>query len=399
LNIKPEIEMKKVVLILLLVPALVFAQKPIKPNLNKALNAWKAGKLQEAKEMIDVCVTDPKLSLNGDTYYYKGLIYASLDTTSNEAFKSLATEPLTTAIEALAKAEQMAGKKEYFVTDGMGLPVLRTQQIAFLNGHYLNQGVKFYQEDDHENAMKYFEKSEQLVPGDTTSYFFASVVAQNLEDYDKAITNINTYLKNGGTSSDAYSWLINIYSTHKEDKNKALEVAREAKNKFPAKTDFARTEIGLLIDLDKIDEAKAGLEKAVKEEPGNKILHFFLGYTHLKQENVVEARKCFEESVKIDPTYFDAQLYLSKVVSEDAKKIKRQMNALGISAADKKKKFELDAVYTTKLREALPYWEKCEKLNPSDQEVLDELYSIYSDLDMQPQVKRIEKRFKELGIE
>jgi hypothetical protein len=75
------------------------------------------------------------------------------------------------------------------------------------------------------------------------------------------------------------------------------------------------------------------------------------------------------------------------------------MNALGISAADKKKKFELDAVYTTKLREALPNWEKCEKLITSDQEVLDELYSIYSDLDMQPQVKRIEKRFKELGIE
>jgi hypothetical protein len=72
---------------------------------------------------------------------------------------------------------------------------------------------------------------------------------------------------------------------------------------------------------------------------------------------------------------------------------------LGISAADKKKKFELDAVYITKLKESLPYWEKAEKLNPSDQEVLDELYAIYSDLDMQPQMKRIEKRFKELGIE
>lgn len=47
---------------------------------------------------------------------------------------------------------------------------------------------------------------------------------------------------------------------------------------------------------------------------------------------------------------------------------------------------------------ALPYWEKAEKINPSDQDVLDVLYSIYTDLDMQDQVKRIEKRYKELGM-
>jgi hypothetical protein len=75
------------------------------------------------------------------------------------------------------------------------------------------------------------------------------------------------------------------------------------------------------------------------------------------------------------------------------------MNALGISAADKKRKFELDGIYIQKLKVALPYWEKAEKLNPSDQEVLDELYAIYIDMDNQPQVKRIEKRYKELGIE
>jgi hypothetical protein len=31
--------------------------------------------------------------------------------------------------------------------------------------------------------------------------------------------------------------------------------------------------------------------------------------------------------------------------------------------------------------------------------VLDTLYSIYTDLDMQDQIKRLDKRYKELGIE
>jgi hypothetical protein len=75
------------------------------------------------------------------------------------------------------------------------------------------------------------------------------------------------------------------------------------------------------------------------------------------------------------------------------------MSNLGITAADKKKRFELDAKLVESLKVALPYWERCEKINPDDQEVLDTLYSIYVDLDIQDQVKRIEKRYKELGMD
>ena len=75
------------------------------------------------------------------------------------------------------------------------------------------------------------------------------------------------------------------------------------------------------------------------------------------------------------------------------------MSTLGITPADKKKMIELDGFYVDKLKISLPEWEKAEKLNPSDQEVLDELYSIYSDLGMEPSVRRIEGRYKALGIQ
>ena len=75
------------------------------------------------------------------------------------------------------------------------------------------------------------------------------------------------------------------------------------------------------------------------------------------------------------------------------------MANLGISAADRKKKLDLDKVLVEKLKAALPYWEKAEKMKPDDQEVLDTLSSIYIDLDMQEQVKRIEARYKELGLD
>jgi hypothetical protein len=59
----------------------------------------------------------------------------------------------------------------------------------------------------------------------------------------------------------------------------------------------------------------------------------------------------------------------------------------------------LDAVLVEKLKIALPYWEKAEQLNPSDQEVLDTLQTIHRDWDMQQQLSRINARYKELGIE
>ena len=394
--------MKKVViLVLIALPLAVYAQKPIKPNLNKALNSWKDGELKQAKEMIDVCSTDPKLSLDAKTWYYRGLIYASLDTTKNESFKSLESNSFKTSMEAFAKADDLNknAKGELFYQDQMGLPVLRTQSMNYLASYYLNLGATAYQDDDYENALQNFDKSIVIVPEDTTAYFYAGFVSQANEEYDRALTNLEKYIALGGMSADAYSVMISIYGGPKEDKNKALELTREAKNKFPNEKNFALMEIGYLIDMDKTAEAKGGLEKAVKDDPTNKTLQFYLGYVNSKLNNFDEAKKNFEEALKIDPTYFDAQYYLAQLYLIEADKIKQEMNNLGISAADKKKKIELDGELVKRYKEAAPYWEKAEKLNPSDTDVLDKLSIIYYYLGEDTKAARVEKRLKELGIE
>jgi tetratricopeptide (TPR) repeat protein len=392
--------MKRVFLILFLIPALVFGQKAVKPNLNKALASWKEGKLDEAKEIIDACATYEKTMNNGETWYYRGLIYASLDTTSNEAYKNLAPDAFNTALESFAKADQMAkAGKEYFVNDANGFPILKSQQIPVWANTYLNQGATLYQEDDLEGALANFEKVQKINPNDTTAFFYAGFVANNLEKYDLAIDNFRKYIEKGGTSSDAYAMMINIYNGPKEDKAKGLEVVREARQKFPNHPDFGKIEIGILIDQGKIDEAKAGLEDAIKKEPDNKVLHFYLGYANSSLNNTEAAIKNYQDALQIDPKYFEAQLFLAKEMYKPAAVIKKEMSNLGISEADKKKRFELDKVLVDKLKTALPYWEQAERINPSDQEVLDQLYAIYIDLGMDAQVKRVEGRYKELGID
>jgi tetratricopeptide (TPR) repeat protein len=392
--------MKRITLLLLMLATVsVYAQKAVKPNLTKALNSWKEGKLDEAKTNIDLATTYEKTMNDAKTWYYRGLIYASIDTTSNETYKALSPDAFTIALESFKKGDELSPGKEHFIQDVNGLPILKSQQIAYWEGVYLNEGARLYQEEDLEGALKSFEKAQAIQPGDTTGYFYGGFAANSLESYDKAIASFQKYIDLGGKSIDAYLSIININSNPKENKEEALKVARIAKTKFPTNADLPKVEIGLLIDLKRIAEAKSGLEEAIKKEPNNKILHFYLGYANSSLNKFEDAKKNYDEALKIDPQYFEAQLYLAKLMYNDAAQLKKAMSNLGISAEDKKKRFDLDRQLVEKLKVAQPYWERAEKLNPDEQEVLDTLFSIYTDLDLQDQIKRIEKRYKELGMD
>jgi tetratricopeptide (TPR) repeat protein len=387
-------------LVLMLAAFSVHAQKQAKPNLNKVLKLWQDGKLDEAKEMIDAATTYEKTKDDGKTWYYRGLIYASLDTTSNENYKSLEADPLTIALESFAKADSMAGKIEYSVTPvGQVLPVTKPQQIADLANFYIKKGAKYYEEDKLEEALVAFEKTQIIYPSDTTAYFYAGFIANNLEQWDKTIKNFEEFYERGGKSPDGYAIMYNIYGGPKEDKDKALALVRQAKERFPENPDFPKYEIGLLIDLNRVDEAKVGLEKAVQNEPDNKIYHFYLGYVNSRLEHWDEAKKNFENALKIDPNYFDAQYYLAQVYLIDANKIRDQMKNLGLSAVDKKKQQELDKVLVEKYKMALPHWEKAERLKNDDVDVLDRLRTIYYYLGDDKNENRIIAKQKQLGLE
>jgi tetratricopeptide (TPR) repeat protein len=394
--------MKRLVFLMLMVMAVaVSAQKKQKPNINKALKSLQEGQLAEAKEMIDAATTYEKTMGDGKTWYYRGLIYAAIDTTSSAAVKSLAEDPFKTAMESFAKADQMAkAGSEYFTTDANSVvPVTKTQQINQLANYYLNRGAALYQSDSLEDALVNFKKTQQVLPDDTIAYFYAGFVANAMEAYDTALENFKTYIEKGGKSSDAYSLMINTYSGPKNDKQKALEIAREAKEKFPDNSEFAKVEIGLLIELNKIEDAKKGLETAVAREPGNKTYQFYLGYVNSKLEKWEEAKKDFEAALKIDPSYFDAQYYLAQIYLIDAGKIQEQLKNLGISAADKKKAADLDKTLVEKYKIALPHWEKAEKLNPNDLDVLDRLRTIYYYLGDDANEKRVAAKLKTLNAD
>jgi tetratricopeptide (TPR) repeat protein len=149
----------------------------------------------------DKTMNDPQ------AWYYRGLVYGSLDTTQNEAFKALAPDAFTVAMESFKKADELNGKgKELFIPDASGMPILKSQQFAYWANTYINKGATLYQEEDLENSLKAFEKAQQIQPDDTLAYFYSGFVANGLR-HDKVIASFQKYIDLGGQSSDAYQAL------------------------------------------------------------------------------------------------------------------------------------------------------------------------------------------------
>lgn len=391
--------MKKIAIALLLVvPGVMFAQKEVKPNINKAISSLRAGKYDEAKSMIDLATTYEKTMNDSKTWFYRGIIYGALDTTST--YKSTENLALISA-ESFKKASDLSGGKtsSLLLTDPSSPLGTLSYDMArdAISNRYLVNGDKLFNSEDYKGALVQFEKGITF-KADSTLYQYAGFAAYNADERDKAVQYLMAYANAGGRNSQAITMPALIaYEDQKFDKS--LEASRAALKLIPGQKDMKAVELNSLIQLQKYDEAAALLENNLKANPNDAQGHYLLGVLNSELKKFDVAKGNFENALKIDPKHFDSSLALARLHYMDAKVIKDEMNALGISAADKKKKFELDSKYLAKLKEILPYWERTEKINPNDQNVLDGLYTIYGDLDMQDQLSRIEKRYKDLGLE
>ena len=404
--------MKRLLIVVLVMASVVaVAQKQPKPNINKALTALREGKVSEAKQIIDAATTYEKTMNDGKTWYYRGLIYAAIDSTSNESIHSLDPNALNVAIESFKKAEEL-GKKgtEYFTTDpGAVVPTMKGTQMEILANFYLDKAIKKYQDDqDFDASLSLLDKSKLVFEtqldkyaNDTLAYYVAGLVAQQAEKDDMAIENMNKYIEKGGKSKDAYLVMYQVYQK-KEDKEKALEVIRRAKTDLPDNPDFPKVEIGLLIDMGKEAEAKAGLEEALKKEPDNKVLHFYLGYINAKSGDNATARKNYEDAVRIDPQYYDAQFHLANTYLVDVDKVSKELQNTGNTPKDSKRRSELVQQRVKQSEIALPFLERVEKMSHPDKdseiEVLQKLSLLYYYVADDKNVARVDKKLKALGV-
>ncbi|MBX2916706.1 MAG: tetratricopeptide repeat protein [Cyclobacteriaceae bacterium] len=404
--------MKKIVVLMFgVLPFLAFGQKEIKPNVGNAEKALKAGKLDEAKAIIDVTTASQEFMVDkkgnpsknaAKAWYLKGVIYAAIDTTKVTKFKTLAPEGFTIAKEAFEKAKQLDNDKTpNFLTDALGLPLMNSQVSGALAQSYFDQAIRAYSDEkDYKKAFSFTEKTLYFIPEDTSILMNAGVFfGPAAEEYDKSVEYIKKYHAKGGKSADSYIILVDIFYNKRKNSEEAIKILQQAKKANPANKDFAQTELSIYLNEKKYDVAKQMVEASLKENPKDNDQLYLLGRLQQEMGETEKAKGTYSKVLAADPKNFDAAAMLADLYWKDAKVEKDKMSALGNSKADLAKAMEIDKVYVEKLKIALPYVEACEKISPDDVNVLYSLLTIYGDLDNQASVNRVKKRLKTLGEE
>lgn len=166
----------------------------------------------------------------------------------------------------------------------------------------------------------------------------------------------------------------------KEDFEEAIRVVDNALKADPRNTDLLRAKADVIYQLGDKEEYKKIMKQIIAEDPNNPELLFNLGVSSAELGEIEEALDYYDQTIKIDPTHYAANLNAAVLILSQDESFVKQMNELGMTAADNKKYDELQKERINLMTNAVSYLEAALKIDSSDKEVIRTLANIYSQI-------------------
>lgn len=364
-----------------------YAQK--KPKINQALSALEEGNLSEAKSIIDEAIVHEKTKDDPKTWFYRGQIYAALDTANNEAGaleESLRSFDKTLELDP----EQKAVNSVDFATGSIVNVDSKKQGIyAF----YYGRAIQNYQDENFVAAADDFETAYYIMPIDTNAMLNAAYSSVAAEDDERAKRNFNKAYEAGVKDMNVFLQLYN-YAVKEEDYEEGLNVLGKARAIYPNDINLMKYEINLYIQLKRTDEALDGLKTAIESDQQNADLWFSMGVLKEETGDLEGATESYKKALEIDPNHFNSNFNMGVSVFNEANALMKDRNNLGYK--ETKKYDQMTKQIDVKLKEALPIWERLYSINSTDRTVLETLGYIYDNLKMYEKANKIEDELNAL---
>jgi len=353
-----------------------FAQ--MKKDRTSAYNYWMKKDLIKAKDFIDKAITYPEAATDAKVWYYRGGIY--LDIQISPAKAVLAPDAINVAYEAYTKARTLDTKGEFKADIAA--------RLGAIGGEFFNEGISYFQQNDFDGAMPFFEKainiSNENQTIDTLANYGAALcfekkAATDSVFLDKAIERYQYLADLRMKEVSVYTSLANLYKD-KGNLEKGAQVLNLAKELFPGNTDIIITEANMYISTNNHAKAISSLMEAKEKEPKNVSVLYAVGVTYDLMKNDTSlsdadrskyfdaAIAAYKETIEADPNYFDALFNLGAIYFNKGGEVINEANKLPINETAKYDKMLSDG--NNYLNMALPYLEKCETIQPQDKPTL-----------------------------
>jgi tetratricopeptide (TPR) repeat protein len=375
--------MKKLALFFafVLIAGLSFAQNS---NVRKADRALENGDLQEAKELINQASEHEKTIEDPQTWYTRGTIYQAI--LNDEGYSE---ELVKEAAKSYDKVFTMTSEGDKYFT----LSDLKVQELW---GGFVNEGSEAYSAQNYEEAVTAFDRALLVIPDDTTATLYAGVASQQLKNNQEALKYYYRLLDLDYHSEDIYGSIISIERYGNEDVEKALEVTRMAKEKFPDNDTFEKQEINLLINSGQVDVAKDRINEAIEKDPENANLYFNLGYLYEQLEEPEKAEEAYLKAIEIDPDYLDANFNYAVYYYNKAADLLAKARDMDLQTYRKEgKAIEEEALGY--LKKSKPYFEKSLAIAPEELAVIETLQTVYAQLGETEKSEEMRKKAEKVG--
>ncbi|HPI11682.1 MAG TPA: hypothetical protein PLK63_11620 [Catalimonadaceae bacterium] len=368
---------KQLLAIGLLFSSLAYAQNDAVTN---AFFFNKDGELDKAKVEIDKAAVHEKTSGKAKTWYFRGMIYENILTSTKPQFAGIAPDAGKQAYESYAKAMSLSAKGDEYFDQSQS-------RINNLWGSFLNDGVKKYEAKDFAGSIGSYELAQTIKPTDTTAFVYALYSAEALKDYEKCKTYTNKLFSMGKQQPFMYISLAR-QARNADKKQEALGHVQDGRKVYPADKNLALEELDLYFALGKGAEAKAKLEDAVKMDSTNASLYSILG--NMYDQEAADAKRpakerdaskqralaSYRKALKIDKNNMESNFNLGVYYFNRGADALKKVNELDINTYQKVgKKMEADAQNEFKL--AIPFFEECYRINPADEDAKRSLKNTY----------------------
>ncbi|WP_233207719.1 tetratricopeptide repeat protein [Siphonobacter sp. BAB-5405] len=177
-----------------------------------------------------------------------------------------------------------------------------------------------YMTGQEDLAMASFQKAEQLRPSDYTTYAFRGWVYVLRKEYEKARQDFENVLKYRPNEPSTVNNL-SMVTTMLGDPKKGLEWADRAVKLTEGKllAYSVNNRAYALLELNRLDEAKAELDRSLRLDDNNAWAYRNLGLFYFKKQQFPQAMDALKKAERMDPSVENLYFYLGNTSQASGK--------------------------------------------------------------------------------
>ncbi|MBO4488808.1 MAG: hypothetical protein J5741_04015 [Bacteroidales bacterium] len=392
--------MKKIVSIvcILLCLQVLSAQKP---SLTKAYNFFYDKNFVKAKEMIDLCAEDAKLSTKAQTWLYKGNIcyfLANEEYSAKQKDASFVIQHPDAPVEAYAAFQKSVELNPNAEAMDMFSAKDAMKQLYPL---LLVRGVDQLIEKDYQAAkttlgmsMASYEMDKPQYPMNGEIYYYYAYTMEMMSDPENALLYYRKAMDDGSNNPYVFARLMDLYKS-RDDRASVEQVLQKAKATIPNEASIRLAEIDYLYWIGDSVRASAALDNISANELTNVDDIVNLANFRIKEKRYDVAASLLEYANRQRPDNFVILYNLAICKYYLHEKAFNDYNNLLLNENASSQREYYKQVSDNMLQQSADFFEQARKLNPTDLSLLTTLRSIYIQ-QQSPKADEIDKIIKSL---